>query len=123
MDTCLRGASLGGWSARPGGCFAMLSRAMHTLITISIVAALALLWASISIAQHVRRARERRDAVEDANQPAVAFENEGLKEEAVQSVSQSPVPFANAHNVERIDWDRFNKELGNRGEPGDPSGP
>lgn len=97
---------------------------MHTLFAISIIALLALLWASISIAQHVRRARRRRrDAVEDATQPAVAFEDSGLKEDVAQQqtpVAPSPVPFANAHKVERIDWARFNKDLG---EPRDPSVP
>jgi hypothetical protein len=98
---------------------------MHTLFAISIVAGLALLWASISIAQHVRRARERREAVddakvEDANQPAVGFEDEGLKEQQT-SVSPPPVPFANANKGERMDWAGFNKDLGDRGEPRDPS--
>ena len=96
---------------------------MHVLFAISILAGLALLWASISIAQHVRRARERREAVEDAkvedaNQPAAGFEDESLKE---QEASVAPVPFANANKGERMDWARFNKDLGDRGEPRDPS--
>jgi len=98
---------------------------MHVLFAISILAGLALLWASISIAQHVRRARERREAVEDAkvedaNQPAAGFEDESLKEQEA-SVATPPVPFANAHGGERLDWARFNKDLGDRGEPRDPS--
>ena len=96
---------------------------MHTLFAISIIALLALLWASISIAQHVHRARERRDVTEEVNLPAVAFEDEGLKEEAAQqqaTVQPSPVPFANAHKVERIDWAPLSKDLG---EPRDPSVP
>ena len=36
---------------------------MRTLFAISILALLALLWASISIASHIRRARKRRAAV------------------------------------------------------------
>lgn len=36
---------------------------MRTLFAISILALLALLWASISIARHIRRARKRRAAV------------------------------------------------------------
>ena len=96
---------------------------MHTLFAISIIALLALLWASISIARHVRRAPRRRDVTEDVKQPAVAFEDESLKEEEAQPqapVQPSPVPFANAHKVERIDWAHFNKDLG---EPRDPSVP
>ena len=36
---------------------------MRTLFAISILALLALLWASYSIASHIRRARKRRAAV------------------------------------------------------------
>jgi hypothetical protein len=36
---------------------------MRTLFVISILALLALLWASISIARHIRQARKRRAAV------------------------------------------------------------
>jgi hypothetical protein len=97
---------------------------MHTLTAISVVALLALLWASISIARHVRRARRRRrDAMVDAPQPVAAFEDSGLKEVVAPQqtpVAPSPVPFANAHKVERIDWAQFNKDLS---EPRDPSVP
>jgi hypothetical protein len=38
----------------------MLSEVMRVLFAISLVALIALLWASVSIATHIRRARRRR---------------------------------------------------------------
>jgi hypothetical protein len=53
--------------------FAILSEAcMRILFLISVVAFAALVWASISIAQHIRRARRRRKLVLDAASPAQA---------------------------------------------------
>jgi|GEM_PF-4799069 len=51
---------------------------MRTLFVISILALLALLWASISIARHIRQARKRRASVPPPPVPDSEFANHDL---------------------------------------------
>jgi hypothetical protein len=91
---------------------------MRTLFAISIIALLALLWASISIAQHVRRARRRRRALADAGlEPMLAVEDIAAEVDFSRPAPAAAVPFANPNRVERIDWAYFNKDLGDLSDP------
>jgi hypothetical protein len=100
---------------RSQGHFVILSKqhfaaAMKTLFAISIVALLALLWASFSMAQHVRRARRRRRDLRESNdQIAAPFAN--MEEpDSEHHTPPPPPPFVN--KMERVDRPYFNQDSG-----------
>lgn len=76
---------------------------MKTLFAISIVALAALLWASISMAQHVRKIRRKRRAA--------AAE----KLAAASRPSPPPIPYANP--VSPKEWEKTNKGFGDLSDP------
>lgn len=76
---------------------------MKTLFAISIVALMALLWASISMVRHVRTIRRKRRA-------AVA-------EKAAAATRPAPPPIPYANPGERADWANFNKDFGDLSDP------
>jgi hypothetical protein len=85
---------------------------MKTLFAISIVALFALLWASISIAQHIRRARRRRRLKESNDE---IFKSAGDDKTSEHHTPPPPPPFNN--RMERVDWAYFNKDLGDLTDP------
>lgn len=76
---------------------------MKTLFAISIVALLALLWASFSIARHIRETRRKRKwALEEMHATA-------------HRPPPPPIPYANPGG--RAEWVQINKDSGDLSDP------
>jgi hypothetical protein len=85
---------------------------MRTLFAISIFALLALLWASISMARHIRQARQRRKQNEHERLTGEAPGNDEVQEQ-----QNPPATEPSEDKVERADWQYFNKDMGDLSDP------
>jgi hypothetical protein len=99
---------------------------MRTLFAISIVAVLALLWASISIAQYISRARQRRRALNDRVKElpgATLISADYDQDFAAQAIAgedlaeHHPPPPDAERKSERADLAYFNKDMGDLSDP------
>jgi hypothetical protein len=81
---------------------------MRVLVAISILAFLALLWASIAIFQHIRRAQRRRRRSLESSDTNLS-PTPPLPPPVFQGTGPQPMP--------RSDWTCFNKEMGDLSDP------
>jgi hypothetical protein len=96
---------------------------LRILFAISIIALLMLLWASISIAQHIRHARRRRRAAaKKVSEVALLYgevdtDDDFAGQRSVAPPPPPPSPSTLEKKPERADWAYFKKDLGDLSDP------